>query len=69
MTSRPTWSRTTSPARRTHAKIVVDGVEADRERVLVGTDAKLVDLFVRLVPRFYPALLVRFGGSVLGRKD
>jgi short-subunit dehydrogenase len=48
------------------AKIVVDGVEAGKPRVLVGTDAKIVDLFVRLVPRFYPAALVRFGGKVLG---
>ena len=48
------------------AKIIVDGVEAGRPRVLVGTDAKLVDAFVRLLPRFYPALLVRFGGKVLG---
>jgi NAD(P)-dependent dehydrogenase (short-subunit alcohol dehydrogenase family) len=51
------------------AKIVVDGVEAGKPRVLVGNDAKLVDLFVRLVPRFYPAALVRFGGKVLGSAD
>jgi len=48
------------------AKIVVDGVEAGRPRVLVGNDAKAVDALVRLVPRSYPALLVRFGGKVLG---
>lgn len=48
------------------AKIVVDGVEADKARVLVGTDAKAVDAFVRLLPRFYPALLVRFAGKLLG---
>ena len=46
------------------ARIVVDGVEAGRPRVLVGTDAKIVDAFVRLVPRFYPSLLVRFGGPL-----
>ncbi|RRO14208.1 SDR family NAD(P)-dependent oxidoreductase [Saccharopolyspora rhizosphaerae] len=42
------------------ARIVVDGVEAGRERVLVGADAKLVDLLVRLLPRLYPALAARF---------
>lgn len=48
------------------ATIIVDGVEGGKPRVLVGNDAKLVDLFVRLVPRVYPAALVRFGGKVLG---
>lgn len=48
------------------ARIIVDGVEGGKPRVLVGNDAKFVDLFVRLVPRFYPAALVRFGGKVLG---
>ncbi|MDI2029249.1 SDR family NAD(P)-dependent oxidoreductase [Saccharopolyspora sp. TS4A08] len=42
------------------ARIVVDGVEAGKERVLVGNDAKLVDLLVRLLPRFYPALAAKF---------
>ena len=51
------------------ARVVVDGVEAGRSRVLVGNDAKLVDLFVRLVPRFYPDLLVRFGGALLGGRS
>ena len=55
------------PAERA-ASIIVDGVEGGKPRVLVGNDAKLVDLFVRLVPRFYPAALVRFGG-VLGSAD
>ena len=57
----------TLPAERA-ATIIVDGVEGGKPRVLVGNDAKLVDLFVRLVPRFYPAALVRFGG-VLGSTD
>jgi NAD(P)-dependent dehydrogenase (short-subunit alcohol dehydrogenase family) len=38
------------------ARIVVDGVEAGRPRILVGSDAKLVDLIVRLAPRRYPKL-------------
>ena len=41
------------------ARIVVDGVEAGRPRILVGNDAKAVDLLVRLVPRLYPVLVAR----------
>jgi short-subunit dehydrogenase len=41
------------------ARIIVDGVEAKRPRILVGTDAKLTDLLVRLLPRHYP----KVGGS------
>jgi NAD(P)-dependent dehydrogenase (short-subunit alcohol dehydrogenase family) len=37
----------------TAAKIIVDGVENDRARVLVGNDAKLVDLIVRAFPVGY----------------
>ena len=42
------------------AGIIVDGVEAGKQRVLVGNDAKLVDLLVRLLPRRYPALAAMF---------
>jgi NAD(P)-dependent dehydrogenase (short-subunit alcohol dehydrogenase family) len=38
------------------ARIILDGVEANRTRVLVGKDAKGVDLLVRLVPRYYHRL-------------
>jgi NAD(P)-dependent dehydrogenase (short-subunit alcohol dehydrogenase family) len=41
------------------ARIVVDGVEAGRPRILVGNDAKVVDLLVRLAPRLYPVLVAR----------
>ena len=41
------------------ARIVIDAVEAGRPRVLVGNDAKAVDLLVRLVPRLYPVLVAR----------
>jgi len=41
------------------ARIVVDGVEAGKPRVLVGNDAKAVDLLVRLLPRTYPRLAAR----------
>ncbi len=36
------------------ARTVLDGVEAGRPRVLVGNDAKVVDLLVRLLPASYP---------------
>jgi NAD(P)-dependent dehydrogenase (short-subunit alcohol dehydrogenase family) len=35
------------------ARIIIDGVERDRARVLVGNDAKLVDLIVRSFPVSY----------------
>ena len=35
------------------ARIVLDGVEAGRARVLVGNDARLVDVLVRLLPARY----------------
>ncbi len=35
------------------ARIIVDAVEHDRARVLVGRDAKLIDLIVRLMPVGY----------------
>jgi short-subunit dehydrogenase len=36
------------------ARIIVDGVEKGRGRILVGQDAKVVDAFVRLLPARYP---------------
>jgi NAD(P)-dependent dehydrogenase (short-subunit alcohol dehydrogenase family) len=42
------------------AKIIVDGVEAGRPRILVGNDAKAVDRLVRLLPSRYPKLTVAF---------
>ena len=41
------------------ARIVVDGIEAGRSRILVGTDARIADLLVRLAPRLYPVLAAR----------
>ncbi|PRY50089.1 short-subunit dehydrogenase [Geodermatophilus tzadiensis] len=48
------------------ARIVVDGVEAGRPRILVGNDAKVVDLLVRLFPRRYPQWLVRLEQRATG---
>jgi NAD(P)-dependent dehydrogenase (short-subunit alcohol dehydrogenase family) len=54
-----------SPARA--ARIILAAVEADRSRVLVGKDAKAVDLLVRLLPGSYSRLTLwweqrTFGG-------
>jgi NAD(P)-dependent dehydrogenase (short-subunit alcohol dehydrogenase family) len=52
----------------THAaRIILSGVESNRGRVLVGKDARGVDLLVRLLPRSHPRLVVwwekrTFGG-------
>jgi NAD(P)-dependent dehydrogenase (short-subunit alcohol dehydrogenase family) len=42
------------------ARIIVDGVEAGRPRILVGNDARAVDALVRLLPARYPRLAVAF---------
>ena len=47
----------TLPADRA-AQIIVDGVEAGRQRVLVGRDAKALDAAVRLLPTAYTKLAV-----------
>src|SRR4051794_8688800 len=39
------------------ARIIVDGVEAGRARILVGNDARLLDGLVRLLPARYPKLV------------
>jgi short-subunit dehydrogenase len=41
------------------ARIVVDGVQAGRPRILVGRDARVADRLVRLLPGRYPALVGR----------
>lgn len=41
----------------TAAKIIVEGVAAHRPRIIVGNDARFVDLMVRLLPRSYPRLI------------
>jgi hypothetical protein len=40
------------------ARIILAGAEANRSRVLVGRDARGVDLLVRLAPRRYNRLLM-----------
>jgi NAD(P)-dependent dehydrogenase (short-subunit alcohol dehydrogenase family) len=43
------------------ARIIVDGVERDKPRVLVGNDAKLVDLIVRTFPVSYTRVTLGLG--------
>ncbi len=49
------------------ARIIADGVEKGRPRILVGNDAKGVDLLVRLFPGLYPRLIARYERLVFGR--
>ena len=48
------------------ARIVVDGVEAGRPRIVVGNDAKALDLLVRLLPRTYPIWAARLERRLSG---
>ncbi len=41
------------------AAIIVDGIRKDRARVLVGTDAKLLDLLVRVTGSGYQRLVTK----------
>lgn len=47
------------------ARTILDGVEANRSRVLVGKDAKAIDLLVRAVPRFYTDLVAKYAKKAL----
>lgn len=53
------------PAERA-AAMVLDGVEAGRPRVLVGTDARFADLLVRAAPRAYPRFAAWFVKRTFG---
>lgn len=48
------------------ASVILDGVEANKPRILVGTDAKIVDLLVRLSPQRYPKLSAWFVKRTFG---
>ncbi|MEV0127845.1 SDR family NAD(P)-dependent oxidoreductase [Dactylosporangium sp. NPDC050688] len=53
------------PAQRA-ARIIVGGVEAGRPRILVGGDARAVDVLVRLAPRWYPKFAARLERRLSG---
>ena len=46
------------------ARVIVDGVEKGRGRILVGQDAKVVDAFVRLLPARYPKVALAVEGRL-----
>ena len=48
------------------ARTILDGVEAGRSRVLVGNDAKALDLLVRAVLRFYTGLVAKYAAKIFG---
>lgn len=47
------------------ARTILDGVEADAWRILVGSDAKLMDTLVRLDPRRATTFIARQMKSLL----
>jgi len=47
------------------AQIILDGVRKNRARVLVGTDAKILDLMVRITGPGYHRVLVALAGRAL----
>ncbi|MDY6807917.1 SDR family NAD(P)-dependent oxidoreductase [Gordonia sp. HNM0687] len=49
------------------ADIIINGVRRDRARVLVGTDAKLLDLWVRIVASGYQGIVARVTGWALSK--
>ncbi|HEU4578066.1 MAG TPA: SDR family NAD(P)-dependent oxidoreductase [Polyangiaceae bacterium] len=49
------------------ARQILRGVERNRARLLVGGDAKLIDLVVRWLPRGYQSLLVAYQRKKLSR--
>jgi len=51
------------PAERA-GEIILTGVAAGKERILVGNDARVLDLLVRLLPARYPRLLARYTGGL-----
>jgi NAD(P)-dependent dehydrogenase (short-subunit alcohol dehydrogenase family) len=46
------------------AAVILDGVVAGKSRILVGNDARVVDLLVRIAPRLYPRLMVALDGRL-----
>ncbi len=48
------------------ARIIVDGMEADHFRVLVGGDARFMDMISRLVPKRAATLIYKQMKSILG---
>ncbi|MFI8773043.1 SDR family NAD(P)-dependent oxidoreductase [Gordonia sp. NPDC062954] len=49
------------------ADVIINGVRRNRARVLVGTDAKLLDLWVRVVASGYQGVVARIAGWALSK--
>jgi NAD(P)-dependent dehydrogenase (short-subunit alcohol dehydrogenase family) len=49
----------------TAAKVIIDGVLADKPRIVVGADAKLLDLWVRLVGARYQNTVARTARRIM----
>jgi NAD(P)-dependent dehydrogenase (short-subunit alcohol dehydrogenase family) len=48
------------------AKTIVNGVESNKERILVGSDATMADVAVRLLPSIYPRLAAAWERRMFG---
>jgi hypothetical protein len=46
------------------AQVIVDGMLAGKPRILVGSDAKALDIWVRLVGSRYQRVVARIAGRV-----
>ncbi len=51
------------------ARTILDGVAAGRERILIGRDARAVDLGVRLVPAAYSRVVAWWERRVFGERE
>jgi short-subunit dehydrogenase len=47
------------------AQIIIDGIEKNKVRILVGTDAKFMDILYRLFPKTAPRIFSKLIGSKL----
>jgi short-subunit dehydrogenase len=50
------------------AQIIINGMESNRYRVLVGTDAKIMDIFYRITPRSAAKLIGKKMATLLSER-
>lgn len=46
------------------AQVILNGIKKDKARVLIGTDAKIIDILQRLIPARFPIMLGRRAGGL-----
>lgn len=51
------------------AQVIIDGVLRDKPRIVVGTDAKVLDAWVRVAGHRYQRVVARVAGRVLARQN